>query len=445
MDIHQRLALSGIAIPELLFPKAGIDLQKWAVIACDQFTQDYAYWEAVKKLVGAAPSTLNLILPEIFLAEPHDAGTTARIAAIHDTMAAYLAQGLLVPGERGAVYIERKTPFHEQRRGLVLCVDLEQYDWKPEARPLIRSTEGTVEARLPPRMAVRRNAALETSHILLLIDDEDDALLSALGERAKQAEPLYTTELSMDSGAVSGWLLKREADWAYLAEALEGLAARSGKRYGGASDTPFLFAVGDGNHSLASAKAIWLEYKAAHKGEEGLAKHPARYALVEIENLYDAGIAFEPIHRVIFGASLASVSAALAALPSFSSRAVASREELAALVGDAACERNRLGLVSGGSYLLVESERQGLATDTLQPLLDAFIAGNAAYSIDYIHGEDSLFQTAQGGTVGLLLPPIDKRTLFKTVAQRGPLPRKSFSMGEAKEKRFYLECRKLFR
>jgi hypothetical protein len=253
----------------------------------------------------------------------------------------------------------------------------------------------------------------------------------------------------MDSGAVSGWLLKQEADWAYLAEALEGLAARSSRRYGIASyapsDAPFLFAVGDGNHSLASAKAIWLEYKAAHSGEAGLAKHPARYALVEIENLYDAGIAFEPIHRVIFGASLADLSAALAALPAFSSRTVASREELTALVGDAACEQNRLGLTAGDSYLLVESERQGgLATDTLQPLLDAFIAGSAAYSIDYIHGEDSLFQTAQRGAVGLLLPPIDKRDLFKTVARRGPLPRKSFSMGESEEKRFYLECRKLF-
>ncbi|MDR1400222.1 MAG: DUF1015 domain-containing protein [Treponema sp.] len=444
MDIHQRLALSGIAIPELLLPEAGVDLEKWAVIACDQFTQDHAYWAAVKKLVGACPSTLNLILPEILLAELQGAGIAARVAAIHDTMATYL-EGLLVPCERGAVYIERKTPFHEQRRGLVLCVDLEQYDWKPEARPLIRSTEGTVEERLPPRMAVRRDAVLETSHILLLIDDEDDALLSALGEHAKQAEPLYTTELSMGSGAVSGWLLKQEADWAYLAAAFEGLVARSGERYGGASDAPFLFAVGDGNHSLASAKAIWLEYKAAHSGEEGLTKHPARYALVEIENLYDAGIAFEPIHRVIFGASFVEISAVLAVQPAFSSCAVASREELAALVGDAACERNRLGLVSGDSYLLVESERQGLATDTLQPLLDAFVASNAAYSIDYIHGEDSLFQTAQGDAVGLLLPPIDKRDLFKTVARRGPLPRKSFSMGEAKEKRFYLECRTLFR
>jgi hypothetical protein len=308
-----------------------------------------------------------------------------------------------------------------------------------------------VEERLPPRMAIRRNAALETSHTLLLIDDEDDALLPTLGQRAKQAEPLYTTALSQDSGAVSGWLLKQEVDWAYLAEALEALSARANKRYGGASGAsddatpPFLFAVGDGNHSLASARAIWLEYKAAHKGEADLAKHPARYALVEIENLYDTGIAFAPIHRVIFGASLADVSTALAALPAFSSRAVANRAELAALVGDAACEQSRLGLVSGDSYLLVESERQGLATDTLQPLLDAFV-GSAAYSIDYIHGEDSLFQTAhEPSAVGLLLPPIDKRDLFKTVARRGPLPRKSFSMGEAKEKRFYLECRALFR
>jgi hypothetical protein len=295
-------------------------------------------------------------------------------------------------------------------------------------------------------MAIRRNAALETSHILLLIDDEDDALLTTLGERAKQTEPLYTTALSQDSGTISGWLLKQEADWAYLAEVLEQFSAQSVRHYRGASNAPFLFAVGDGNHSLASARAIWLEYKAAHSGEDGLVNHPARYALVEIENLYDRGIAFEPIHRVIFGASLDDVSAALTRLPFLSIRAVTSRAELVILVGDAPGGQSRLGLVSDSSYFLIEFACQGFATDTLQPLLDAFIAGNAAYSIDYIHGEKSLFQTAYGPrAVGLLLPPIDKQDLFTTVARRGPLPRKSFSMGEAKEKRFYLECRALFR
>jgi hypothetical protein len=331
----------------------------------------------------------------------------------------------------------------------VLCIDLEHYDWKSDSRPRIRSTEGTVEERLPPRMAVRRNAPLESSHILLLIDDVDDALLLALAARAKTRKPLYETALMQNSGAISAWPLDDESDWACIADALETLSEQARHRYGAAPDAaPFLFAVGDGNHSLASAKAIWEEYKAAHIGAADLQNHAARYALVEVENLYDPAISFEPIHRALFAVPQdGALLTALAALPGFSSRPVASRAELAALVsghadGSGGC---RLGLVSDTAYMLIESAHQGLATDVLQPLLDAFVAAHPGANVDYIHGEDALFQTAQQrGAAGILLPPIDKEDLFKTVARRGPLPRKSFSLGEAKEKRFYLECRELF-
>jgi hypothetical protein len=250
----------------------------------------------------------------------------------------------------------------------------------------------------------------------------------------------------LGAGGISGWALDTEAGWQALAEGLEELARRSVTRYG-PRGKPFLFAVGDGNHSLATAKAVWDEYKAAHPGCPE--RHPARYALVEVENIYDPGIAFEPIHRVVFGASLGEIHSLLGALPGFSSRAVDSAEELSRLAAGPA-EGNRYGLTGEGRHILVETAAAGIATQALQPLLDRFVDDDGRRSIDYIHGEAELFRIAAGASAekpatGILLPPVQKPGLFRTVAGSGPLPRKSFSMGEAEEKRFYLECRALFR
>jgi hypothetical protein len=446
--IEERLAALGVAIPAILLPRSGVDLSKWAVIACDQFTQDPAYWEAVTETVGASPSTLNLIFPELNLAKPD---REERIRAIHRSMASYLGDGTLADPLRACVYVERTSPHHQCRRGLVLAIDLERYDWQGDSLPLIRSTEGTVPERLPPRMAVRRAAPLETPHILLLIDDEADSLIPALGERAKKGKRLYQTALMLGSGEISGWALEDETGRQALAEGLGELARRSAARYGSPEDKPFLFAVGDGNHSLAAAKAVWDEYKAAHPDEEGLDLHPARYALVEVENIYDPGIAFEPIHRIVFDIPLEQVRSALSKLPGFTGYDVGGPEELARLVASPAAG-NRYGLIGGGRHILVETTATGIATEALQPLLDrmadkAGLSGKDA--IDYIHGKDELFRIAGASgekpAVGILLPPVKKSGLFQTVAGSGPLPRKSFSMGEAEEKRFYLECRRLFR
>ncbi|MDR0598386.1 MAG: DUF1015 domain-containing protein [Treponema sp.] len=451
--IEERLAALGTAIPDIRLPGPGIDLSKWAVIACDQFTQDRAYWEAVAKTVGDSPSSLNLIFPELYLGENR---REERIRAIHRSMAAYLGDGTLSEPFRGCVYVERSSPYRQCRRGLVLAIDLERYDWQGDSRPLIRSTEGTVPERLPPRMAIRRSAPLETPHILLLIDDDTDSLIPALGEGAKKGRRLYQTPLMLGAGDISGWALDNEAGWQALAEGLEGLARRSAARYGSpagsAGEEPFLFAVGDGNHSLATAKAVWDEYKAARPDGAGLDSHPARYALVEVENIYDSGIAFEPIHRVIFDFSLEEIRSALEELPGFSSRAADGPEELSRLVASPG-STNRYGLTGGGRHILVETAAAGIATEALQPLLDRVVVGagqSGRGAIDYIHGKDELFRIAAGASgerpaVGILLPPVKKPGLFQTVAGSGPLPRKSFSMGEAEEKRFYLECRELFR
>ena len=441
--IEEQLAALGVAIPDILLPRAGVDLSKWAVIACDQFTQDPSYWESVATAVGDAPSTLNLIFPEIYLGE---GSREERIRAIHRSMAAFLADGTLSEPLRGCVYCERSSPRHPRRRGVVLAVDLERYDWRPDSRPLIRSTEGTVPERLPPRMAIRRAAPLETPHILLLIDDEADRLIPSLGETAKQGKRLYHTPLMSGAGDISGWALDSETGWQALADGLMDLHGRSASR--SPDGLPFLFAAGDGNHSLATAKAVWEEYKAAHPGDSP-DQHPARYALVEVENIYDPGIAFEPIHRVIFGAALEEVRSVLSQLPGFSSRAAGGTAELSRLVASPAAG-NRYGLVGEGRCLLAETTATGIATGALQPLLDRFMDDtHGTRRIDYIHGEDELFRIAADAAgekpaVGILLPPVTKPGLFQTVARSGPLPRKSFSMGEAEEKRFYLECRKLF-
>ncbi|MDR2515840.1 MAG: DUF1015 domain-containing protein [Spirochaetaceae bacterium] len=456
MNIHERLAALGVAVPEILLPRAEDGLADWAVIACDQFTQDRAYWDRLDRTIGSAPSTLRLIYPEALLDSPDRAD---RIAAIHRAMKEYRAGDIFAPPRRSLVYLERATPAAARRRGLVIALDLERYEWDPASRPLIRSTEGTVPERLPPRMEIRRGAALETPHIIILIEDEEDALLPALGLIAKnEGAGLYDTPLHPASGRAAGWALEGDAGLECLASGLERLFERAKTRYGGeyrrTDGSPFLFAVGDGNHSLATAKAVWEEYKKVHTGEAGLERHPARWALVELENLYDPGIRFEPIHRLLTGfsggAALQAMRELFAPLPGFTSRPVPGREELSRLVASQPA-KGRFGLAAGREYVFAETDAPGLATGYLQPLLDSFIQRSRAESrapgidIDYIHGEEELFHLGEmPGNVGILLPPIPKNGLFETVAASGPLPRKSFSMGEAAEKRFYLECRRLF-
>jgi len=461
MDIiEKRLGNLGIEVPEILLPQK-INLRQWAVIACDQFTQDRAYWKKAQETAAGSPSALNLIFPEVFLTGDEirpDEVRMRRIGDIHRSMRHYLDSGVFAPPRRGFVYLERDTPFNRGRKGLVAAIDLERYSWAPDARPLIRPTEGTVSERLPPRMDIRRDAPLETPHIILLIDDDTDSLLRGLGERAKKNAPAYQGDLMLNSGAISGWFLDTEDDWAFLAAGLEELAHRALTRYSAdvpseqpgvqpeSAAQPFLFAVGDGNHSLASAKGIWEE----RRGNPS----PYRYALVEIENIYDPAIQFEPIHRVMFGIDFDGILNLLAALPGFSSRIVTGREELVRLTAEPV-NGNRFGIVCGTRYAVVETSAGGIATASLQPLLDQAL-NNSALSIDYIHGEEEVFRLAGGfgksavgisaagkPVVGIVLPPVHKAGFFETIARSGPLPRKSFSMGEAEEKRFYIECREL--
>jgi hypothetical protein len=443
---EERLAALGTKIPDILLPNKHIDLQSWAVIACDQFTQDRAFWDGLAKQIGDKASLLSMIFPEIYLEEQDKAD---RIAKIRASMQKAISSSYFDEPIHGMVYVERSTPHHACRRGLVLALDLERYDWHPEARPLIRATEGTVQERLPPRIEIRRGAPLESPHIIVLIDDPERRLVEGLGERAKTKPSRYKTQLLANAGNITGWVLDTQGDFEYLAAELERLVRQAIIRDGrtNPSAEPFLYAVGDGNHSLATAKAVWEEYKKAHQHEADIMEHPARYALVEIENIYDEGIDFEPIHRIIFGTDLQEMEQLLQKELSAQISLVPSLESLMDLLLATPAHTIQYGLVSQEGLRLVSIPGTAIATAPLQPVLDRFIAEKKGKAlIDYIHGdrETAALALAEADRIGILLPPVGKGDLFLTVGKSGPLPRKSFSMGEGIEKRFYLECRRLF-
>lgn len=429
----------GLKVPEILLPKK-IDLTTWSVIACDQYTQDLDYWKRAEKTAGTNPSTLNLILPEVYLNSPDK---PKMIENIRKTMNEYLDSDVFAPALNGFIYLERTTAFGRTRKGLMAEIDLETYEWKPFSKANIRATEATIVERIPPRMEIRRGAALELPHIMLLVNDKDDVLVGGSGKVAKDANaaPVYQGQLMNNGGSIKGWALSSEKQIAAVTEAVEKIAKQNTSSDG----STFLFAVGDGNHSLATAKAVWDEYKKANP-ETGK-DCPVRYALVEIVNIYDTGLTFEPIHRVIFNIDNNALIETLANKLGGKTREVANQEELAAAVKASWANFGFDFVAPDGTvkYVLLETQIKELAVSRLQPEIDEFLKNCKDSEIDYIHGTDEVLALGKKpGSIGILLPPIAKDSFFETINGRGPLPRKSFSMGEADEKRFYLECRKLF-
>lgn len=428
----------GILIPEVYLPQAGIDLTRWATIAVDQFTSQPEYWEQVENIVGEAPSTFRITLPEIYLEQP---GEAERIQNIQKTMRAYLDAGLLQPRE-GLIYVER-TVGGKTRKGLMLCLDLECYDFTKGSTSLIRATEGTIVERLPPRIKIREGAPLELPHILVLIDDPERTVIEPVAAVRDSLEKLYDFDLMLESGHLTGYAVPDESG---VVEALRRLARPEvfAAKYGVSPDLPvLLFAMGDGNHSLAAAKAIWEKNK-SHVGME----HPSRYALVEIENVHDEALQFEPIHRVLFGLKTdiyAALEAAFGANVTY--QPVDSAEAMVAAVNTGASDGQLVGFVGGGrgfGLVKISNPSSNLAVGTIQAFLDPFLKQGGAEKIDYVHGADVTVRLGgQPGNVGIYVPGMAKGDLFKTVILDGALPRKTFSMGEAREKRFYVEARKI--
>ena len=427
----------GVKIPEILLPK-NLDVTSWSVVACDQYTQDRKYWADVENLTQNKVSTLNLILPEVYL---NDSDKAERIKKIQGTMASYLENGVFDSAKKSFVYIERKTAYNRTRKGLVCAIDLETYEWKPFSKALIRATEATIVDRIPPRMQIRKGAALELPHIMLLVNDPEHILVEGTGNLVSKKNCLYSGNLMKNSGSIKGWDVSSDSEIEYVRSSLQKLFEKNTQPDG----STFLFAVGDGNHSLATAKAVWDEYKNEHP--ELLENSPIRYALVEIVNIFDSGLTFEPIHRVLFNAEPKKLIDFVKNALDGTEQNLSSKEELEKSVKNS---KSDFGFVftqnEKPQFVLLKTNVQGLAVSSFQPVLDDFIKNESKnVQIDYIHGEQEIFRLAQkSSAVGILLPPVEKNSFFDTINQKGPLPRKSFSMGEADEKRFYLECRKLF-
>ncbi len=420
---------TGFSPADILLPR-DCDLERWSVIACDQYTSDSGYWKRVDQFVGDAPSTLRLVLPERFL----DSGKVDHyIQEINVNMRSYLAEDLFEQLPDSLIYVERVLSGGKIRRGLVGRIDLECYDYGEDAVSLVRATEETVLSRIPPRVTVRRNAALELPHVMLLIDDRDQTVLEPLHLQKQGMETLYDFSLMEKGGHISGYRLTEE-QIRQVSGALAALADPEAyrQRYGLEGEQPvMLFAVGDGNHSLATAKACYEEKKKTVPQEQW-ASLPCRYALVEVVNLHDRGLEFQPIHRVCFEVEPSALLGALL------------KEFPGAVLGD-----------GGGSFRYLYRHHEGavtvpnppsrLAVGTLQGFLDRYLEAHGG-RIDYIHGEEEARRLGSGDNcMAFLLPALDKRELFPAVIRGGVLPCKTFSMGTANDKRFYLECRRLIR
>lgn len=417
----------GFGPADILLPQ-NCDLTKWSVVACDQYTSQNDYWERVAQTVGDAPSTLKLILPESQLEDGH---FEEHVADINRTMDAYLDQGLFRTLPNALIYVERWLDNKKLRRGLVGVVDLECYDYNAGSSSLIRATEGTVITRLPPRVAVRRNASLELPHIMVLVDDPDKQLIEHLTYETDRMEEVYDFDLMERGGHITGYLVPEDLQ-ADVCEILNTLARPHdfARKYDAKGKPVLLFAIGDGNHSLAAAKAAYEEKK-QHTPQGQWADLPARYALVELVNLHDESLEFEPIHRVCFDVDADELMKDfLAAYPG-------------AHYGEGEGHTITYVFDTEVGKITIPKPTAQLPVGTLQDFLDQWMQTHSG-RIDYVHGDDVTWELGRKpGNIGFLLPAMGKDELFKTVIFDGALPRKTFSMGEAHDKRFYLEARKI--
>lgn len=437
----------GLQVPEVLLPNQDIDLHKWSVVACDQYTSQPEYWSEAKDTTHDEPSTLNVIFPEVFL---EDSDGDERIKNINTTMQQYLDDGVLTAMKnKGFVLVDRKTSQAESRKGLVVAIDLEQYDFNKGSQTLIRATEGTIVDRLPPRIKVRQDAAIELPHIMVLIDDPEQTVIEPLFNQ--NPEPLYDFNLMMNSGHLKGYAIDTPELIQQVADALEHLASPEvfAKKYDAEDKEVLLYAMGDGNHSLATAKAIWEKIKEDADNPQAEMDNPARYALVELVNIHDKGLQFEPIHRVIFNVNPEQLLKDMHSHFSgnFSLCRCDNEEEMKKRSAEVSNIENvhvvPFNDASGYGYIQIENPVFTLELATIESFLNDYLEENGG-KVDFIHGDDVVNELGvKEGNMGFFFPPISKHSLFKTIIFDGALPRKTFSMGEADEKRFYLEARKI--
>ncbi len=430
----------GVQVPEILLPNNNIDCCKWAVIACDQYTSQPEYWKDVEKIVGDSPSTLKMILPEVYLDSSDE---LERIQSTKQTMKEYLDKEIFQPFE-GFILVKRKAG-SKIRFGLMLALDLEKYDFSVGSQTLIRATEGVIIERLPPRILIREGADLEFPHILVLIDDPERTVIEPLADMRHQLEKLYDFDLMKNSGHLTGYAVRQEELINNVQHALESLANpdRFREYYNVGDDFGvLLFAMGDGNHSLATAKSIWESIKQS----VGL-NHPARYALVEIENIHDSGLEFEPIHRILFNLKDDMLEKMREFWKeNFNIKPFLNSQEMIAEVDNQIWNTHKFGCITNNTFSVIEIKHPtaSIPVGTLQHFLDDFLLSGGVEKIDFVHGIDVICNLGpKPGNCGFYLPAMEKEQFFKTIILDGAVPPKTFSMGEAYEKRFYMEGRKI--
>ncbi len=415
---------------DILLPQ-NCDMALWSVVACDQYTSQPEYWQRVEQRVGKAPSTLRLILPESRLKAPD---VEMEIMEVNNTMSRYLRENIFREYPQSLVYVERTLSNGKIRRGLVGKMDLAQYDYEPGSDAMVRATEGTVLSRIPPRVAVRKNAPVELPHVMLLADDRECTVVEPLAHQTGEMELVYDFELMEQGGHIRGWLLTG-GQMEQVACALKALAdpAAFNAKYGTQDLPVMLFAVGDGNHSLATAKECYERRKKLTRPEQW-PDLPSRYALVELGNLHDESLEFEPIHRILTEVEPQQLLDDLkAAFPG-------------AYEGEGEGHVLQYAFNGREGAITVPAPEAQLAVATLQNFLDLWLAEHEGAGIDYIHGADVAKELAnRPDAIAFLLPAMGKEELFPTVIHDGVLPRKTFSMGEAHDKRFYLEGRRIRR
>jgi hypothetical protein len=418
--------LAAIAPADILLPGPEVNLSAWAVVACDQYTSQMEYWKKAESLVVEKPSTLRLTLPEIYLAQ-----SSERVPGIHEAMADYLQKGILREKVKGGFVLTERTTESGSRLGLVAAADLESYDFNAGSRSMIRATEGTILSRIPPRLAIRKGALLESTHVMLLMDDADKTVIEPIYARRGELKLIYDFQLMLGGGHLRGWAVTEPDLLSGVYDALASLKAKLPR------DNPLLMAVGDGNHSLATAKTHWQQLKMTLSLEEAL-NHPARHALVEVENIHDEALHFHPTHRTVFHADGDALKQDW----------VKYCKDRNMSLGDTPTgpDDQVISVLYGGRErtVVISNPETSLAVGTLQKFLDNYLSRHKEAGIDYIHGSDTVRSLcSQKDTVGFLVPGLDKSALLPAVRKDGALPRKTFSMGEAHEKRYYMECRRI--
>lgn len=422
---------SGYIFPRVLIPASGVNLEKWACVACDQFTAQPEYWEDVAKQVGSAPSAYHIIMPEVYLNRDD---IDEFIINKDRTMQNYIANGILEALPDGVVLTERHLP-GALRKGIILAVDLEEYSFDKDKQSLIRPTEQTVVTRIPPRAAVRRAAMIESPHIMLLINDENDSVIGPLHEHRDKLNKIYDFQLMKGGGRIEGWLAEGNRYIQQVTNALENLDRKDN----------LLFLVGDGNHSLATAKMVWEEIK-PQLTEWERESHPARFAMCEVVNMNDPAIEFHPIHRVFFNvnpADCAHFTAERLKSRGIDSKLVFGRWNPSLRDGAGNRQIPFRYHDGAGKIIILDAESELIAAQ-LEPIFDEYLKLNPSASIDYIHGNEAFLRlTSNYDCIGFYMEAVNKEELFDLIEKYGVLPRKTFSMGEAEDKRYYLECRML--